>query len=208
MFEAFPQLTKKNLSIWKVKLSIFCHVCLFFDPAENLNRALPELYQKILEVQDLSKWVPPVGNMTESMWRIKDVIEETRNYLTTVRSIFHWSVYKTKGLFLIGLGSIDNFTTTKNPLTPCLILSQLSLVTTFNGTNHVELHPPRDLEDLRAFTAVDLVLGRQHSRQRRRRDKRSHGSSFVLYLGSRNVSEASKEKLKTGRAWAPLKRGQ
>lgn len=114
---------------------------------ENLNRALPELHQKIAEVQDLSKRVPPAGNMAESIWRIKDVIEETRNYVTTP-----------------------------------------SLVTTFNGTSYVELHPPRDLEDLRAFTAVDLVLGRQPSKQRRRRDKRSHGSSFVLYLGSRNAS--------------------
>lgn len=82
---------------------------------ENLNRALPELHQKMAEVQDLSKRVPPAGNMTESMWRIKDVIEETRNYVTTVRSIFRWSVSKTKGLFLISLGLIDNFTTTKKP---------------------------------------------------------------------------------------------
>lgn len=72
---------------------------------ENLNRALPELHQKIA---DLSKRVPPAGNMAESIWRIKDVIEETRNYVTTVRSIFHWSVSKTKGLFLISLGLIEN----------------------------------------------------------------------------------------------------
>lgn len=58
----------------------------------------------------------------------------------------------------------------------------------------MELHPPRDLEDLRAFTAVDLLLGRRHDRRKRRRVKRSQGNSFVLYLGSRNVSETPKEK--------------
>lgn len=114
MFWAFPQLNKKNLSIWKVKLFIFCHVCLFIVPVENLHRALPKLHQKMAEVQDLSRRAPPVDNMTETIWRIKDMIEETRNDVIRVRSIFHWSVCKRKSLFLISRGLIDNFTKKTN----------------------------------------------------------------------------------------------
>lgn len=105
---------------------------------ENLNRALPELHQKIAEVQDLSKRVPPAGNMTESMWRIKDVIEETRNYVTTVRSIFRWSVSKTKGLFLISLGRNKKTTVKKR-----LPLDSLPDPLTAVFSHHLQRHEPR-----------------------------------------------------------------
>lgn len=86
---------------------------------------------------------------------------------------------------------------TKFSSTHPLIISQLPVATTFNGESHVELHPPRDLDDLAAFTAMDLLLsGRLNNRRRRQQNKRNHGSSFVLYLGSRNVSQAPEMKLR------------
>lgn len=74
---------------------------------ENLNRALPELHQKIAEVQDLSKRVPPAGNMAESIWRIKDVIEETRNYVTTVRGHFSLVCFQDKR-FVFDQSGLEN----------------------------------------------------------------------------------------------------
>ncbi|XP_045906061.1 laminin subunit alpha-3-like isoform X2 [Micropterus dolomieu] len=74
-------------------------------------------------------------------------------------------------------------------------VNRLSVVTTFNGKGHVELHPPRNLEDIKAFTAVDLLLNRHQNnpsevdyRRMRRQDKHRDASFFVLYLGNREAS--------------------
>lgn len=77
---------KEDFICLKLKAAYFLFVCLFL--VENLNRALPELHQQIELVEALSKRAPPGGNMTESIWRIKDVIEETRNYINGVMNIF------------------------------------------------------------------------------------------------------------------------
>ncbi|XP_044054261.1 laminin subunit alpha-3 isoform X2 [Siniperca chuatsi] len=121
---------------------------------ENLNTSLPALKDKITQVEALSGNALPCANMTESIRRIKDVIEETRNFV-----------------------------------------NRLSIATTFNGKSHVELHPPRNLEDIKAFTAVDLLLNRfQNSpskadyRRMRRQDKHKDDSFFVLYLGDKEAS--------------------
>lgn len=55
---------------------------------KNLNRALPALKDKITQVEALSRKAPPSANMTESIRRIKEVIEETRNYLNGVKYFF------------------------------------------------------------------------------------------------------------------------
>uniref|UniRef100_A0A8C8K2K3 Laminin subunit alpha 3 n=1 Tax=Oncorhynchus tshawytscha TaxID=74940 RepID=A0A8C8K2K3_ONCTS len=49
----------------------------------------------------------------------------------------------------------------------------------FSGEGHVELHPPRDMEDLKAYTALSLSLQRQME----------HGDMFVLYLGNKDSSK-------------------
>lgn len=62
----------------------------------------------------------------------------------------------------------------------------------FNGEGHVELRPPKNLEDLRAYTSMSLSLQRPEGRgdgRRRRRQSRESADMFVLYLGSRDVSE-------------------
>lgn len=66
----------------------------------------------------------------------------------------------------------------------------------FDGTGHVELRPPKNLEDLKAYTALSLSLqrpggppGRGDGRRRRRQTKEKE-DMFVLYLGNRDVSDS------------------
>ncbi|KAM7012856.1 laminin subunit alpha-3-like [Tautogolabrus adspersus] len=121
---------------------------------KNLITALPVLKDKITIVEAFSGTAPPSGNISENIRRIKELIEETRNFV-----------------------------------------NRLPVATTFNGKSHVELHAPKNLEDIRAFTAVDLLLNLHPShpshadkRRRRRQDKHRDHSFFVFYLGSENGS--------------------
>ncbi|XP_060887535.1 laminin subunit alpha-3 isoform X1 [Labrus mixtus] len=121
---------------------------------KNLITALPVLKDKTTEVEAFSGKAPPIGNITENIRRIKELIEETRNFV-----------------------------------------NRLPVATTFNGKSHVELHAPKNLEDIRAFTAVDLLLNlhpnhpsNADKRRRRRQDKHRDHSFFVFYLGSQNGS--------------------
>ncbi|XP_068581622.1 laminin subunit alpha-3 isoform X2 [Cebidichthys violaceus] len=121
---------------------------------KNLSSALTELKDKMTRVEALSVTAPPSGNTTESIRRIKDVIEETRNFV-----------------------------------------NRISVATTFDGKGHVELRPPRNLEDIKAFTAVDLLLNRHPNdpsgadfRRRRRQNKQRDASFFVFYLGNKDAS--------------------
>lgn len=66
----------------------------------------------------------------------------------------------------------------------------------FTGDGHVELRPPKDLEDLRAYTGLSLSLQRpppsgRGDALRRRRQTTDTGDMFVLYLGNKDVSECS-----------------
>ncbi|KAF7659114.1 hypothetical protein LDENG_00003190 [Lucifuga dentata] len=117
---------------------------------KNLNTTLTD---SLTQVENLFK-KGPSANMTESIRRIKDVIEETRNFV-----------------------------------------NRLSIATMFNGEGHVELGPPRNPEDLKAFTAIDLLLNRHKSdsskaenRRRRRQDKHKDADLFVLFLGDKDAS--------------------
>ncbi|XP_078024626.1 laminin subunit alpha-3 [Epinephelus lanceolatus] len=121
---------------------------------KNLSTALPVLEDKITQVEALSEKASPGANMTESIRRIKDVIEETRNFV-----------------------------------------DRLSVATTFDGKGHVELRPPRNLDDIKAFTAVDLLLNRHQNnpskanyRRKRRQNKHRDANMFVFYLGNKDAS--------------------
>ncbi|XP_041698141.2 laminin subunit alpha-3 isoform X3 [Coregonus clupeaformis] len=69
----------------------------------------------------------------------------------------------------------------------------------FSGEGHVELRPPRDMEDLKAYTALSLSLqrpvnpdiGRGDGTRRRRQDTTTtdKGDMFVLYLGNQDSSK-------------------
>uniref|UniRef100_A0AAY5K1A5 Laminin subunit alpha 3 n=1 Tax=Esox lucius TaxID=8010 RepID=A0AAY5K1A5_ESOLU len=74
----------------------------------------------------------------------------------------------------------------------------------FNGASHVELRTPRDMDDLKAYTALSmsLSLSPKTSRgdgTRRRRQSTDDGNMFVLYLGNRNVSGL----MTPGLVWKP-----
>ncbi|XP_026053378.1 laminin subunit alpha-3-like [Carassius auratus] len=57
----------------------------------------------------------------------------------------------------------------------------------FTGKGHVELRPPQDLDDLRAYTALTLSLQRPERPGRRRRQIRDD-NLFVMYLGNKDAS--------------------
>lgn len=60
----------------------------------------------------------------------------------------------------------------------------------FDGNGFVELRPPKDLEDLKAYTSLSLSLQRPAGRgdgTRRRRQTREVQDMFVMYLGNRDV---------------------
>ncbi|XP_036442969.1 laminin subunit alpha-3 [Colossoma macropomum] len=60
----------------------------------------------------------------------------------------------------------------------------------FSGNSHIELRPPKNLEDLRAFTALNLTLHRPKLHQRRRRQSAEEEDNlFVLYLGNKNTQK-------------------
>ncbi|KAK7945606.1 hypothetical protein WMY93_001334 [Mugilogobius chulae] len=59
----------------------------------------------------------------------------------------------------------------------------------FNGDGYVELRPPKDLDDLRAYTSLALQLQRPSrggDGNRRRRQIRGQEDLFVMYLGNRD----------------------
>ncbi|KAL7875637.1 hypothetical protein AOLI_G00106000 [Acnodon oligacanthus] len=65
----------------------------------------------------------------------------------------------------------------------------------FIGDGYVELRPPKDLDDLRAYAALSLLLQRPiynprgDGRRRRRQTSTDNGNLFVLYLGNKDASK-------------------
>ncbi|XP_072516815.1 laminin subunit alpha-3 isoform X2 [Salminus brasiliensis] len=58
----------------------------------------------------------------------------------------------------------------------------------FSGDSHIELRPPKNLEDLRAFTALNLTLHRPKVDHRVRRQITAEDDNlFILYLGNKNA---------------------
>ncbi|XP_054646026.1 laminin subunit alpha-3 [Dunckerocampus dactyliophorus] len=61
-------------------------------------------------------------------------------------------------------------------------LNRISLATPFSGRGHIELRSPRQVEDMKAFTAIDLLISVEENPQK------VDNSMFVLYLGSEDAS--------------------
>ncbi|XP_072543376.1 laminin subunit alpha-3 isoform X2 [Salminus brasiliensis] len=65
----------------------------------------------------------------------------------------------------------------------------------FTGDGYVELHPPKNLDDLRAYTALSLLLQRPNytsrgdERRKRRQATIDRGNLFVLYLGNKDPTK-------------------
>lgn len=81
---------------------------------------------------------------------------------------------------------------------PLHVLNLLQIVVPmkFSGNGYVEMRPPRDLDDLRAYTSLTLSLQRPEktpvrgdgTRRRRRQTQKVEDDLFVLYLGKKDVS--------------------
>uniref|UniRef100_A0AAX7TSU7 Laminin subunit alpha 3 n=1 Tax=Astatotilapia calliptera TaxID=8154 RepID=A0AAX7TSU7_ASTCA len=59
------------------------------------------------------------------------------------------------------------------------------------SNGHVELHPPKNLDDLKAYTTISLMLQRPSGRGdgKRRRRQATEDNMFVLYLGNRDSTK-------------------
>lgn len=166
---------------------------------------------KITQVEALGKRFPTRGNMTENISRIKDLVQETRSYLNrvTYSDMFFGGGFLSlrSRLAIISLhrhnALVDVFSGHFLPrhLSNLKValrrhhFSQLSLATRFTGKSHIELHPPSDAEDAKAFTAVDLLLSveqKSAEHRRKRQDKWRDDNMFVLYLGADDVSNLSR----------------
>ncbi|XP_061694545.1 laminin subunit alpha-3 isoform X3 [Syngnathoides biaculeatus] len=70
--------------------------------------------------------------------------------------------------------------------------NRISIPMKFTGDGHVQLHPPKDLDELRAFTDLSLSLQRPEGRgdgRRRRKQAADKGDMFVMYLGNKDPSK-------------------
>ncbi|KAM6918219.1 laminin subunit alpha-3-like [Xenentodon cancila] len=70
--------------------------------------------------------------------------------------------------------------------------NRITIPMNFEGGAYVELRPPRNLDDLKAYTSLSLSLQRPEGRgdgSRRRRQVREDTNMFVLYLGNRDSSK-------------------
>ncbi|XP_064409675.1 laminin subunit alpha-3 isoform X2 [Latimeria chalumnae] len=59
----------------------------------------------------------------------------------------------------------------------------------FNGSSGVEVHPPLDLDDLKAYTSLSLYLHRPLPRGDRQRRQVQDEGMFVMYFGNKNTSK-------------------
>lgn len=67
------------------------------------------LTTNLQQVEALKRKAPPSANMTESIQRIKDVIEETRNFVNRVTYFFQSVVLSTSGLIQRGYNKLFYF---------------------------------------------------------------------------------------------------
>lgn len=67
---------------------------------------------------------------------------------------------------------------------------QIVIPMKFTGNGYVEMRAPKDLDDLKAYTSLTLALQRPETGgDGRRRRRQTSSDMFVLYFGSRDVSE-------------------
>lgn len=143
---------------------------------KNLLESIPTLNDKLSEVRNLTSQFSQINNITGNIKKIKELIEQARDAANRVSSCSGDGV---------------------EPACPhrSFFSLQITIPMKFSGTGHVELRPPKDLEDLRAYTSMSLSLQRPEDRgdrRRRRRQSQESPDMFVLYLGSRDVSEAAR----------------
>ncbi|XP_061878635.1 laminin subunit alpha-3-like isoform X1 [Entelurus aequoreus] len=129
----------------------------------NLGNALDEVDKS---VNDLLKTIPT----------LKDKLSEVENLDFTRVNNVRDNIKKLKEL-------IQHARDTANRIT---------IPMKFTGDGYAQLHPPKNLEDLKAYTALSLSLQRPEGRgdgRRRRRQAADNGDMFVMYLGDKDSSK-------------------
>ncbi|CAH2284950.1 laminin subunit alpha-3 [Pelobates cultripes] len=66
--------------------------------------------------------------------------------------------------------------------------NKIAIPMRFNGTSGVEVRPPTNLEDLKAYTSFSFFLQRPQSRSDRRK-RQLNPNMFVMYLGSKDTTK-------------------
>ncbi|XP_070700517.1 laminin subunit alpha-3-like [Pempheris klunzingeri] len=157
------------------------------DSASNTMDKLTAIRKEIDKIN-----VSPVDSNLSSV--LDDVDESVKNLLKTIPSLND------------KISEVENLTSQFSPISNIsenikkikeLIeqardaANRIVIPMKFTGEGHVELRPPKNLEDLRAYTALSLSLQRPEGRGdgRRRRQTRDKGDMFVLYLGNRDSSK-------------------
>uniref|UniRef100_A0A3Q3M3K7 Laminin subunit alpha 3 n=1 Tax=Mastacembelus armatus TaxID=205130 RepID=A0A3Q3M3K7_9TELE len=146
------------------------------DNALNVNHiTLPFLHIRIfsdsfllLAVKDLLNTIPSLNNKISEVENLTSQISPINNISESIKQI--------KELIKQARDAAN----------------RIGIPMKFTGEGHVELRPPKDLEDLKAYTALSLSLQRPQGggdSRRRRRQARDSGNMFVMYLGSRDSSK-------------------
>ncbi|KAA0718440.1 Laminin subunit alpha-3 [Triplophysa tibetana] len=148
------------------------------DTVEQLNNIKAEV-KKI----SISPTVSNVDNV------LKDVNKNVKNLSGSIPSLLE------KILELNSqLGSANNVSENINKIKELIeeareAANRIVVPMRFSGNGHVELRPPTDIDDLRAYTALTLSLQRPNRPTNRRRRRQSPaGNLFVFYMGSKNAS--------------------
>ncbi|XP_042353016.1 laminin subunit alpha-3-like [Plectropomus leopardus] len=122
---------------------------------KDLLNKIPNLSDKISEVENLTLQFSPITKISDNINKIKELIEQARD-----------------------------------------AANRIAIPMKFSGNAHVEMRPPRNLDDMKAYTSLSLSLQRPESpsrgdrgRRRRRRQVTDSGNMFVLYLGNRDPSK-------------------
>lgn len=70
-----------------------------------------------------------------------------------------------------------------------LLSLQVKVPMKFNGSSGVQVRMPTNLQDLAAYTSLKFYIQNPEPRSRQRRQDGTEEGRFVMYLGSREVSQ-------------------
>ncbi|XP_063779672.1 laminin subunit alpha-3 isoform X2 [Pseudophryne corroboree] len=113
------------------------------DSVKKLTGSLPDVFEAMNRINDIM----PLGNISESVSRIRELIQQARD-----------------------------------------AANKVVVPMRFDGNSGVEVRPPSNLEDLKAYTSLSFFLQRPKSRGDRRK-RQLLPNMFVMYLGSKDTSK-------------------
>ncbi|XP_056377714.1 laminin subunit alpha-3 isoform X2 [Hyla sarda] len=109
----------------------------------KLSGSLPDVFEAMNRINSLV----PLGNISESVSRIRELIQQARD-----------------------------------------AANKVVVPMRFDGNSGVEVRPPSNLDDLKAYTSLSFFLQRPQSRGDRKKRQLS-ANMFVMYLGSKDTSK-------------------